>query len=54
MATGYQWVDTTQESIPTIGAIMMEGGWDDGAAGEQGNDSGSGDGAGFDNDGGNG
>lgn len=27
--------------------------WDNSAAGEQGNDSGSGDGAGFDNDGGN-
>ena len=33
------------------GGIM--GGWDNGAAGEQSNDSGSGDGAVFDNDGGN-
>jgi len=33
---------------------MMDRDWDNGAAGEQGNDSGSGDGAGFDNDGGNG
>jgi hypothetical protein len=29
------------------------GGWDSDAAGEQGNDPGSGDGSGFDNDGGN-
>lgn len=33
---------------------MLDGGWDNGAASEQGNDSGSGDGAGFDNDGGHG
>jgi len=34
--------------------FAFRGGWDNGAAGEQGNDSGSGDGSGFDNDGGNG
>lgn len=33
---------------------MSDRDWDSGAAGEQGNDPGSGDGAGFDNDGGNG